>query len=116
MAGFASLINRTEDLGSISLPLVAPVIAAFFIAMVTLDSPDASWAVTSSMIPLISPFVMFARIAVSNVPAWQLALSIGINVVALYLITIMAGKIYRVGMLLYGRAPKLSQVWHVLRS
>lgn len=116
MAAIASLINRTEDLGSISLPLVAPVIAGFFIAMVALESPDASWAVISSMIPLVSPFVMFARISVSTVPLWQFALSIGINAIALYLITIMAGKIYRVGMLLYGRAPKLSQVWHVLRS
>ena len=116
MAGFASLINRTEDLGSISLPLVAPVIAAFFIAMVTLDSPDANWAVISSMVPIVSPFVMFARISVSNVPMWQVLLSLGINAVALYLITITAGKIYRVGMLLYGRTPKLSQVWHVLRS
>lgn len=116
MAGFASLINRTEDLGAISLPLVAPVIAAFFIAMVTLDSPDAKWAVISSMIPIVSPFVMFARISVSNVPLWQLALSIGINAAALYLIVVASGKIYRVGMLLYGRAPSLGQVWHVLRS
>jgi ABC-2 type transport system permease protein len=53
---------------------------------------------------------------VSNVPLWQVALSIGINLVALYVIAVLAGKIYRVGMLLYGRAPNLRQVWSVIRS
>ena len=59
---------------------------------------------------------MFARVAVSDVPLWQVALSIGINLVALYIIAVLAGKIYRVGMLLYGRSPSLRQVWSVIRS
>ncbi|HVA29494.1 MAG TPA: ABC transporter permease [Candidatus Baltobacteraceae bacterium] len=116
MAAFASLINRTEDLGSISMPLVMPVVAALFIAIAALGAPDASFAVVTSMIPILSPFVMFARIAVSNVPLWQIGLSLAINLIALYYIAILAGKIYRVGMLLYGRPPKLSQIWHVIRA
>lgn len=115
-ASMASLINRTEDLGSITGPLAIPVVAAFFIAIYALGSPDSTAAVVTSLIPIISPFVMFARIAVSYVPAWQLVLSLVINLVALYGIAILAGKVYRVGMLLYGRTPKLSQVWAVLRS
>ena len=115
-AAAASLINRTEDLGSIAMPLVLPVVAAFFIAIATLGSPDTTLSVVCSYIPVLSPFVMFARIAVSNVPAWQIALSLGINLVALYLIAVFAGKVYRVGMLLYGRAPSLRQVWSVLAS
>jgi ABC-2 type transport system permease protein len=116
LAGCASLINRTEDLGSINGPLMIPIVAALFIAMAALGAPDASFAVVTSMVPLLSPFVMFARIAVSNVPLWQIGLSLSINLVALYFIAILAGKIYRVGMLLYGRAPRLSQIWHVLRT
>jgi len=116
LAGFASLINRTEDLGSITGPLVIPVVAALFIAMAALGAPEARFAVITSMIPILSPFVMFARIAASNVPLWQIGLSLAINLVALYFIAIFAGKIYRVGMLLYGRPPKLSQIWHVLRA
>ncbi|MGD0968801.1 MAG: ABC transporter permease [Candidatus Aquilonibacter sp.] len=115
-AAAASLINRTEDLGSIALPLVMPIVFAFIIAIAALSSPDAPLAVVCSYLPLIAPFVMFARIAVSNVPLWQVALSIGINLVALYVIAVLAGKIYRVGMLLYGRAPNLRQVWSVIRS
>lgn len=116
LAGFASLINRTEDLGSITGPLVIPVVAALFIAMAALGVPDAQFSVIASMIPIISPFVMFARIAASNVPLWQIGVSLAINLIALYFIAVFAGKIYRVGMLLYGRPPKFSQIWRVLRA
>lgn len=115
-AGAASLINRTEDLGSISLPLVMPIVAAFLIAITGLSAPDSPLVVVCSYIPLLAPFVMFVRIAVSNVPLWQVAISLAINLVALYLIAVLAGKIYRVGMLLYGRAPSLRQVWSVITS
>jgi ABC-2 type transport system permease protein len=115
-AAMASLINRTEDLGSVTGPLTIPVVAALFVAIGALGSPDAPWAVITSFVPVISPFIMFARIAVSNVPLWQIMLSLAINLVALYLIVLFAGKVYRVGMLMYGRAPKFSQVWSVIRS
>lgn len=115
-AALASLINRTEDLGTITGPLTIPVVAALFVAIATLGSPDAPWAIVLSYVPIISPFVMFARIAVSNVPLWQSGLALAINLIALWAIAMLAGKIYRVGMLLYGRAPKLSQVWNVIRS
>jgi ABC-2 type transport system permease protein len=115
-AGAASLINRTEDLGSIALPLVMPIVAAFLIAITGLEAPDSPLVVACSYLPLLAPFVMFVRIAVSNVPLWQVAISLAINLVALYLIAVLAGKIYRVGMLLYGRAPSLRQVWIVITS
>ncbi len=115
-AAMASLINRTEDLGSITGPLAIPVVAALFIAIGALGTPEAPWAVTTSFIPIIAPFIMFARIAASNVPLWQIFLSIAVNIAALAAIAVLAGKIYRVGMLLYGRAPKISQVWAVIRS
>lgn len=115
-AGAASLINRTEDLGSIALPLVMPIVAAFLIAITGLAAPDSPLVVVCSYLPILAPFVMFVRIAVSNVPLWQIGVSLAINIVALYLIAILAGKIYRVGMLLYGRAPSIRQVWSVITS
>ncbi len=115
-AAAASLINRTEDLGSIAFPLVMPIVAAFLIAITGLAAPDSPLVVVCSYIPLLAPFVMFVRIAVSNVPLWQIAVSLAINLVALYLIAILAGKIYRVGMLLYGRPPSIRQIWSVLSS
>lgn len=115
-AAVGSLVNRTEDLGGLAGPLVIPVVAAFIIAISALEAPHAPVVIATSFIPLIAPFVMFARIVVSEVPAWQVGLSLAINVAATYAIALLGGKIYRVGMLLYGRPPKFSQVWQVLRS
>ncbi len=115
-AAVGSLINRTEDLGSVSGPLFLPVVAAFIIAISALAVPDSPAVVVTSFVPLIAPFVMFARIVVSSVPAWQVATSLAINLAAIVAIAVMGGRIYRVGMLLYGRAPRLSQIWAAIRS
>ena len=115
-AAVGSLINRTEDLGSVSGPLFIPVIAAFFIAISALEVPDSPGVVVTSFIPLISPFVMFARMVVSSVPLWQVLLSFAINIAAIWGISVLGGKIYRIGMLLYGRPPRLTQIVHLLRS
>lgn len=115
-AAAASLINRTEDLGSLSGPLVMPVVLAFFVAIYALGFPNSAIATITSFIPIIAPFTMFARIAVSVVPVWQIALSILINVAAVWALAVLSGKIYRVGMLLYGRPPKLRQILATLRA
>lgn len=115
-AGIGSLINRTEDLGSISMPIVLPVVAGFILAMTALGMPDATWAVVTSFVPLVSPFVLFARIAMSDVPLWQIVVALLINVASAWAIAALAGKLYRVGMLLYGRPPSLKQIWSVIRS
>jgi ABC-2 type transport system permease protein len=115
-AAVGSLINRTEDIGSLGAPLFIPIVGAFLIAMTALQVPEAPFVVVTSFIPLIAPFVMFARIVVSSVPLWQIALSLAINLAAIYAISVIGGKIYRIGMLLYGRPPKAAQLWHALRS
>jgi ABC-2 type transport system permease protein len=115
-AAIASLINRTEDLGSIAGPMFVPVVAGFIIAISALAVPDSPAVVVTSFIPLVAPFVMFARIVVSSVPAWQIAASLVINIAAIYAIAMLGGRIYRVGMLLYGRTPRLSQIWHAIRA
>ncbi len=115
-AAAASLINRTEDLGSVAGPLVIPVVFAFAIAMIGLGVPNSPAVVTASMIPLLSPFVMFTRIATSNVPAWQFILSFALDVGAAVFLAWAAGKVYRVGLLLYGRPPSLRQIVTTLRA
>ena len=115
-AAIGSLINRTEDIGSIGGPFFIPVIAALIIATTALDVPDAPVVIVTSFVPLISPFVMFARIVVSTVPVWQIGLSLAINLAAIYFTALLGGKIYRIGMLLYGRPPKLTQLIRALRA
>lgn len=113
-AGAGSLVNRTEDLGAVSGPLFLPVIVAFMIAFMTLSSPDAPFAVVCSFIPVLSPFVMFARIAVSSVPPAQIFSAAFIDAICVVFFAIAGGRLYRVGMLLYGRTPSWPQILRAL--
>jgi ABC-type Na+ efflux pump permease subunit len=115
-AGIGSLISRPEDLGSVNSALILPIVAALIIAITALDAPDAPIVVASSFVPLVAPFTMFARIAVSAPPAWEAWASGAINLVALLAIGLFAGRLYRVGMLLYGRPPSLKQMWTTMRG
>lgn len=115
-AAAASLINRTEDLGSVAGPLVVPVVIGILLAQFGLQFPNSPQMVAFSFVPLIAPFVMFTRDIVSNVPPWQLALSLAVNLAAAIALAYAAGKIYRVGLLLYGRPPSLRQIAATLRS
>lgn len=115
-ASVAALITRTEELGSVTIPLALPAVAAFLIAQIATDAPNSPTVVATSFVPLLSPFVMFTRMLISDVPGWQVALSFALNIALLTAIVPFAGKLYRVGLLLYGRAPKLTQIWAVLKT
>ncbi|GAC1299669.1 MAG: ABC transporter permease [Vulcanimicrobiaceae bacterium] len=115
-AAAASLISRTEDLSSVTTPVILPVVGAFFVAQFALLQPTAPLVVACSFVPFLSPFVMFTRIAVSTVPWWETALALGINAATVLLCFWAAGRIYRVGMLLYGKVPSPKQIFAALRS
>ena len=115
-AAAASLINRTEDLGSVAGPLVVPVLFGFVLAQFALEAPNSSAVAIYSQIPLLAPFVMFTRIAVTDVPVWQIVLSLAVNVAAAAALAWFAGKVYRFGLLLYGRPPSFAQVVKILRT
>lgn len=115
-AAVGSLVNRTEDIGSLSGPLILPIVAAFVIAIMGLAVPDSPIVVLGSLVPIVSPFIMLTRMVVSNVPNWQLVLSVAVNLLAIWGIAVLGGKIYRLGMLLYGRPPKFAQIFKALRS
>jgi ABC-2 type transport system permease protein len=115
-AAAASLVSRTEELGTVTTPVIMPVVGAFFIAQYALVEPTAPLVVACSFIPFLSPFVAFTRIAVTSVPAWQVALAILVNLATVIACYWAAGKIYRVGMLLYGKPPSLRQVVGALRA
>ncbi|MBV8081659.1 MAG: ABC transporter permease, partial [Candidatus Eremiobacteraeota bacterium] len=59
---------------------------------------------------------MFTRVALTAVPPWQIALSIALSLAAIWGLTLLAGKLYRVGVLMYGKPPKLGDVWRALRA
>jgi ABC-2 type transport system permease protein len=87
---------------SLTLPITIPVILAIYIMMTAVRAPDSSLAVWSSIFPLFSPIVMPARLPF-NPPFWQVALSISLLIATVIGLIWLAGRIYRVGILMYGK-------------
>jgi ABC-2 type transport system permease protein len=87
---------------SLTLPITLPVIIAIYIMMTAIRAPESSLAVWSSIFPLFSPIVMPARLPF-NPPFWQVALSITLLVATVLFLVWLAGRIYRVGILMYGK-------------
>ncbi len=115
-AGIGAMCSRSEDVQQVSTVGTVPVIISYFAAIFALNDPDKPIVVAASMIPLLSPMVMFTRVATSNVPAWQIGLAIALSLVAIWALTLMAGKLYRVGVLMYGKPPKPSDILQALRA
>jgi ABC-type Na+ efflux pump permease subunit len=115
-AAVGSLISRTEDIAGAVVPLLMPIILAYMLAQFALVAPQSAPIVAASYVPMLSPFVMFARIAVGTVSGWEIALSLAVNLAALVALVALAGRVYRAGLLMYGRPPSLAQVWAALRA
>jgi len=92
------------------LPVTIPIILAFYIvAFVGIRNPDSGLMVFSSMFPLFSPIVMPFRMAF-NPPLWQILLSLALTVGAAFFFVWLAGRVYRVGILLYGKKVSLKEI------
>jgi ABC-2 type transport system permease protein len=115
-AGIGSLLSKPEEVQQYSTVFMMPIIAAYVLAIFALQFPDLPIVVWGSMIPLVSPMLMFTRISTTDVPAWQIAVSIGGSLLAIWGLTILAGKLYRVGVLMYGKPPRPIEIWRALRA
>jgi ABC-2 type transport system permease protein len=115
-AGVGSLLSKPEEVQQYSMVFMLPIIAAYLLAIFALTNPDAPYVMWGSMVPLISPLLMFTRIATVSVPWWQIAISIGLSLVTIWGLTLLAGKLYRVGVLMYGKPPSVREIWRALRA
>ena len=92
------------------LPVTIPIILAFYVvAFVGVRNPDSGLMVFASLFPLFSPIVMPFRMAFSP-PGWQIALSLILVVAAAFFFVWLAGRIYRVGILLYGKKVSFKEI------
>lgn len=102
----------SDDLGegqALTLPIAIPVILALYIMMAAVQAPNSSLAVWSSIFPLFSPIVMPARLAF-NIPAWEIILSVVLLIATAVFFVWLSGRIYRVGILMYGKKVTLKEL------
>lgn len=113
-AAVGSAVDNETDTQQFSLPLTLPIIFAIYAAIYSAQNPDGPLAFWCSMIPFTSPIVMMVRLPF-DVPAWQIILSLSILALSFIGTTWMAGKIYRTGILMYGKKVTWKEMWKWLR-
>ncbi|MBZ4676659.1 MAG: transporter permease, partial [Anaerophaga sp.] len=101
-AAVGAAIDHESDQQQFMLPITIPIIIALYVAMITFRNPQSDIVFWFSIIPLTSPVVMMARIPF-QVPLWELLLSMTLLVAGFIFTTWLAGKIYRTGILMYGK-------------
>ncbi|SEQ40954.1 ABC-2 type transport system permease protein [Virgibacillus subterraneus] len=109
-AMLGSLVSRTEDVQQMIMPMILLVMIAFFIAMFGLEAPDSSFVKITSYIPFFAPMLMFLRVGMLDIPFWEVALSIGILIATILLFAAIGARVYKGGVLMYGRSSSLKDV------
>jgi len=113
-AAIGSAVDNETETQQFMLPVTIPIILALMVAMGTMQNPESSLSFWCSMIPLTSPIVMMARIPF-GVPMWQLAVSMMLMLVTFIAFVYMAARIYRTGILMYGKKTSWKEMWKWLR-
>jgi ABC-2 type transport system permease protein len=109
-AAIGSAVNTVQEAQNFVFPVLMPLIVAMVCFPTVLESPEGTLAVAMSMIPGISPLIMFLRIVVLTPPMWQIVLSIALLVLGLLAAVWLAARIYRVGILMYGKKPTFPEL------
>ncbi len=114
-AGAGAMMTSEQDVQQVLVPMMMPIIIPIFLMPAVVDAPDATWVQIVSVIPVFSPILMPVRITVMAVPLWQNLAAIGLLMLAIWGMSWVAGRIYRVGILMKGKAPTLPQLVHWIR-
>jgi ABC-2 type transport system permease protein len=113
-AAIGSAVDNETETQQFMLPVTIPIILALMVAMGTMRNPESPLSFWCSMIPLTSPIVMMARIPF-GVPYWQIGVSMIIMLVTFIGFVWMAAKVYRTGILMYGKKTSWKEMWKWLR-
>jgi len=114
-AALGAMVNTEQDAQQLQFPVIMLIIVAFFFAFHIIRQPTSSLTRIVSQIPFFSPITMFTRISVQTPPFSEILLSIVILIVAIIFLIWLTGKIFRVGILMYGKRPTLPEVLRWLR-
>jgi len=114
-AAIGSAVEQQQDAQSLLLPVMMPIIISIIFIQPVIEAPNSTLAVLLSMIPFFSPIPMVVRVAVTDVPFWQVSLSFLLLVGAFIGAIWVSARVYRVGILMYGKKPRLKDLLRWIR-
>lgn len=114
-AGFGSAVDQQQDTAQFMGPIMFFFIFALYAGMFSMENPDGPLAWWCSMIPFTAPITMMVRLPF-DVPAWEIALSLGILYATAFFFLWIAARIYRIGILMYGKKFEWREIWKWIRQ
>ena len=114
-AAIGSAVENEGDSNQLTLPATVPLFLGFFIALYAFKAPDSAIVFWGSIIPFTSPIVMLARLPF-GVPGWEIALSFGLLALTFIACAWMSAKIYKVGILMFGKKSTWKDLWKWLKQ
>lgn len=115
-AAVGAMCNSDEEAQQAQFPLIMLLVVPIILVMNVIQEPMTPMATGLSLFPLFTPILMWGRVAGGGVPAWQIALSFVLMAFAIVAIAWIAGRIYKVGMLMAGKRPTLPELWRWMRE
>lgn len=115
-AAVGALVRRQDEAQNAATPLTMLFMVGYLVSYAAIYIADATWVKVMSHIPFWTPALMIVRIAVGTVAWWEIVLSVGVMAATIFICTLIASRIYRFGVLMYGQKPALGQLVKVLRS
>jgi ABC-2 type transport system permease protein len=111
-----SMVTTSQEGGQLAMPIILLLVVGFYLAFPVMRSPNSTFAVWVSLVPFFAPITMLIRIVSQEPPLWQVALSLGIGFATVALMLWLAGRVYRVGMLMYGKRATIPEVLKWVRQ
>jgi len=114
-AALGAMCNSDQELQQLNLFLVMPLLFCFVMLFPVIKAPDSTLAKVVSLVPFCSPLLMNFRISLTHVDAWQIWLSIALMSLTVVSILWVSARIYRIGILMYGKKPNLPEILRWLK-
>lgn len=109
-AALGAMVNSEQEAQQWQTIVMMPLIVCIVLMMFIIQHPNSPLSVWGSIIPFFSPILMYVRMVVQTPPWWQIALSIVLMLATIYGMVVLCGRIYRVGILMYGKRPTLPEI------
>ncbi|HEX7159086.1 MAG TPA: ABC transporter permease [Edaphobacter sp.] len=114
-AAMGAMVNSEQELQQLNMLLVMPLAGCFFAMAPVMTNPNSLIARVLSVVPFSAPLIMYLRISLTTPPAWEIALSVALLIAAIYAVLWVASRIYRIGILMYGKRPSLPEIMRWLK-
>lgn len=111
-----SMVTTTQEGGQVAMPVLFLLMIGFYLMFPVIRSPNSTFSFWVSMVPFFAPITMMARIVAQTPPMWQILLSLVIGVVTAVALLWLAARVYRVGMLMYGKKASIPEVWRWVKQ